>query len=142
MEEKGNTLIWQELSQDPGTRVISFGNHPYCLQFPCNVQSYKDITAPWGNVELVNSPEAFETYMEYAKTDYVYAEAGYLGPGNWEWSLDLLRKLIQRGSLTDLFFENGNMLARVSDTPVPEEEAQKNLETFEQTYLFYVPESQ
>lgn len=142
MEEKGNTLIWQEVSQDPENRVIAFGTHPYCLQFPCNVESYKDITSPWGNVELVNSPEAFETYMAYAKTDYVYAEAGYLGPGSWEWSLDLLRELIRRGSLTDLFFENGNMLARVSDTAVPEEEAQNNLELFEREYLFYDAEAQ
>ena len=142
MEEKGNTLIWQEVSQDPENRVIAFGTHPYCLQFPCNVESYKDITSPWGNVELVNSPEAFETYMAYAKTDYVYAEAGYLGPGSWEWSLDLLREQIRRGSLTDLFFENGNMLARVSDTAVPEEEAQNNLEMFEQEYLFHDAEAQ
>ena len=142
MEEKGNTLIWQEVSQNPENRVIAFGTHPYCLQFPCNVESYKDITSPWGNVELVNSPEAFETYMAYAKTDYVYAEAGYLGPGSWEWSLDLLRELIRRGSLTDLFFENGNMLARVSDTAVPEEEAQSNLEMFEREYLFYDAEAQ
>ena len=142
MEEKGNTLIWQEVSQDPENRVIAFGTHPYCLQFPCNVESYKDITSPWGNVELVNSPEAFETYMAYAKTDYVYAEAGYLGPGSWEWSLDLLREQIRRGSLTDLFFENGNMLARVSDTAVPEEEAQNNLEMFEREYLFYDAEAQ
>ena len=142
MEEKGNTLIWQEVSQDPENRVIAFGTHPYCLQFPCNVESYRDITSPWGNVELVNSQEAFETYMAYAKTDYVYAEAGYLGPGSWEWSLDLLRELIRRGSLTDLFFENGNMLARVSDTAVPEEEAQNNLEMFEQEYLFYDAEAQ
>ena len=141
IEEKGNTLIWQEVSQNPENRVIAFGTHPYCLQFPCNVESYKDITSPWGNVELVNSPEAFETYMAYAKTDYVYAEAGYLGPGSWEWSLDLLRELIRRGSLTDLFFENGNMLARVSDTAVPEEEAQNNLEMFEQEYLFYDAEA-
>ena len=142
MEEKGNTLIWQEVSQDPENRVIACGTHPYCLQFPCNVESYKDITSPWGNVELVNSPEAFETYMAYAKTDYVYVEAGYLGPGSWEWSLDLLRELIHSGSLTDLFFENGNMLARVSDTAVPEEEAQNNLEMFEREYLFYDAEAQ
>ena len=142
MEEKGNTLIWQEVSQNPENRVIAFGTHPYCLQFPCNVESYKDITSPWGNVELVNSPEAFETYMAYAKTDYVYAEAGYLGPGSWEWSLDLLRELIHSGSLTDLFYENGNMLARVSDTAVPEEEAQNNLEMFEREYLFYDAEAQ
>lgn len=141
MEEKGNTQIWQKVAQNPENRMIAFGTHPFCLQFPCNVECYKDITSPWGNVELVNSPEAFETYMTYAKTDYVYAEAGYLGPGSWEWSLDLLRDLIRRGSLTDLFFENGNMLARVSDTAVPEEEAQNNLEQFEREYLFYVPEA-
>ena len=46
------------------------------------------------------------------------------------------------GSLTDLFFENGNMLARVSDTAVPEEEAQSNLEMFEREYLFYDAEAQ
>ena len=46
------------------------------------------------------------------------------------------------GSLTDLFFENGNMLARVSDTAVPEEEAQNNLEMFEREYLFYDAEAQ
>ena len=48
----------------------------------------------------------------------------------------------RRGSLTDLFFENGNMLARVSDTEVPEEEAQNNLEMFEREYLFYDAEAQ
>ena len=165
MEEKGNTLIWQEVSQDPEKRVIAFGTHPYCLQFPCNVGSYKDITSPWGNVELVNSPEAFETYMAYAKTDYVYAEAGYPAPlcripaqayfhfqktdrsGCLCGSApaedpDSTPSFPVPDSLTDLFFENGNMLARVSDTAVPEEEAQNNLEMFEQEYLFYDAEAQ
>ena len=98
------------MSQDPENRVIAFGTHPYCLQFPCNVESYKDITSPWATSNSSTRRRRFETYMAYAKTDYVYAEAGYLGPGSWEWSLDLLRELIRRGSLTDLFFENGNML--------------------------------
>ena len=97
MEEKGNTLIWQEVSQDPENRVIAFGTHPYCLQFPCNVESYKDITSPWGNVELVNSPEAFETYMAYAKTDYVYTEAGYMEEEQRCYSL--VRTLIEYGKL-------------------------------------------
>ena len=44
--------------------------------------------------------------------------------------------------MTDLFFANGNMLARVSDTEVPEEEAQNNLEMFEREYLFYDAEAQ
>lgn len=130
----GNGLIWQKLSEDRENRVIAFGNHPFCLQFPCIVESYKDITAPWGNVELVNSPEAFEAYMEYAGTDYVYAEAGYIGPGSWEWSYGLLRELIGRGTLTDLFFENGNALARVAKEPVPEQEARENLREFDEQY--------
>ncbi len=137
MENNGNVLIWQVLSQNPTTRVISFGTHPYCLQFPCNVESYNDITSPWGNVEIVNTPEAFEEYMVYAKTEYVYAEAGSMGEGKNEWRVYLLRELISRGSLKDLFFENGNMLARVSDEKLSEEEAQQNLERFDREYIFY-----
>ncbi len=133
----GNGLIWQQISEDRENRVIAFGNHPFCLQFPCIVESYKDITAPWGNVELVNSPEAFEAYMEYAKTDYVYAEAGYIGPGSWEWSYGLLRDLIGRGVLTDLFFENGNALARVAKETVPEQEARENLKEFDENYQIF-----
>ena len=63
----------------------------------------KTSTSPWGNVELVNSPEAFEEYMEYAGTDYVYAESGYIGTDSWEWSYGLLRDLISDGVLTDFF---------------------------------------
>lgn len=115
MIKKGNAEIWNILEQDKRNRVIAFGTHPFCLEFPCNVQSYKDITAPWGNVELVNSTDAFKDYMAYAGTDYVYAEAGYVGENSWSWSYDLLKSLIADGSLTGLFFENGNMLARVSE---------------------------
>lgn len=142
MEQNGNVIIWQMLSKNPQTRVISFGTHPYCLQFPCNVESYNDITSPWGNVEIVNTPEAFEEYMAYAKTEYVYAEAGFMGSEETEWRLYLLRELIGRGSLTDLFFENGNMLARVSDTKISEEEAKANLEKFNQEYRFYTEEGE
>lgn len=130
----GNAAIWNILAADPDNRVVAFGDHPFCLQFPCNVQSYKDITAPWGNVELVNSPEAFEEYLEYAKTDYIYAEAGYIGLDSWEWSYGLLRDLIARGTLTDFFFENGNALARVSREPVSKEEAAENLRLFDEQY--------
>lgn len=135
MIAKGNAAIWQVLSSDPSNRVIAFGNHPFCLEFPCNVQSYKDITSPWGNVELVNSPEAFEEYMEYADTDYVYAEAGYIGTDSWEWSYGLLRDLIADGVLTDFFFENGNALARVSREKLTKEEAEANLRLFDENYI-------
>lgn len=135
MIAKGNAAIWQVLSSDPANRVIAFGDHPFCLEFPCNVQSYKDITSPWGNVELVNSPEAFEEYMEYADTDYVYAEAGYIGTDSWEWSYGLLRDLIADGVLTDFFFENGNALARVSREKLTKEEAEVNLRLFDENYI-------
>lgn len=113
MIEKGNSAIWEILSSDKRNRVIAFGEHPFCLQFPCNVQSYKDITSPWGNAELVESAETFKRYMDYAKTDYVYVEAGYIGETSWSWSYGILTDLIQDGTLTDLFFQNGNLLARV-----------------------------
>lgn len=135
MIAKGNAAIWQVLASDPANRVIAFGDHPFCLEFPCNVQSYKDITSPWGNVELVNSPEAFEEYMEYADTDYVYAEAGYIGTDSWEWSYGLLRDLIADGVLTDFFFENGNALARVSREKLTKEEAEANLRLFDENYM-------
>lgn len=131
---EGNAQIWLTLSEDRENRVIAFGNHPFCLEFPCNVQSYKDITAPWGNVDLVESPEAFEEYMDYAGTDYIYAQAGFIGPGSWEWSYGLLRQMIARGSLEALFFEEGNMLARVAGQKLPEQEALENLAAFDAYY--------
>ena len=137
MLNRGNAGIWDLLAADEQTRVIAFGTHPFCLEFPCNVQSYKDITSPWGNVELVNSPEAFETYMAYAKTDYVYAEAGYLNEEeeNWGWSYGLLKDMIKSGVLTDLFFENGNMLARVSgDGEASAQQGEENLRLFMEHY--------
>ena len=131
---EGNAQIWLTLSADRENRVIAFGNHPFCLEFPCNVQSYKDITAPWGNVDLVESPESFEAYMEYAGTDYIYAQAGFIGPGSWEWSYGLLRQMIARGSLEELFFEEGNMLARVAGQKLSKEEALDNLAAFDTYY--------
>lgn len=137
MIKRGNNEIWNILALDSDHRVIAFGNHPFCLEFPCNVQSYKDITSPWGNADLVSSPETFEEYMEYSKTDYIYAEAGYIGENSWGWSYGLLKDLIKRGTLTDLYFENGNMLARVysgqqSGTPV--NNATENLQLFMENY--------
>lgn len=137
MVNRGNAAIWGVLAADSKNRVIAFGTHPVCLEFPCNVQSYKDVTSPWGNVELVNSPEAFKEYLRYAETDYIYAEAGYLNEEeeNWGWSYGLLKDLIRSGALTDLFFEDGNMLARVSlDDPLTPEEGAANLRLFSEQY--------
>lgn len=137
MVQTGNEQIWNILSQDSATRVIAFGDHPGCLQFPCIVQSYKDITSPWGNVELVNTVEAFEEYMAYAKADYAYVEAGFIGEGSWEWSYGLVRQMISRGTLTDLKFEHGNVLARVDLNGRPDSQSRENLRLFDENYLTY-----
>lgn len=137
MVQTGNEQIWNILSQDSATRVIAFGDHPGCLQFPCIVQSYKDITSPWGNVELVNTVEAFEEYMAYAKADYAYVEAGFIGEGSWEWSYGLVRQMISRGTLTDLKFEHGNVLARVELDGRPDSQSGENLRLFDENYLTY-----
>ena len=89
-------------------------------------------------MELVNTPEAFEEYMEYSKTDYIYAQANYLGEDNWAWSYSLLRELIARGSITDCIYEWGNFLGRRAETPVPAEEAEENLRIFDEQYWTYI----
>ncbi|MFV0240820.1 MAG: hypothetical protein ACK5H4_12385 [Lacrimispora sphenoides] len=77
MVSKGNGDIWDILAADPETRLIAIGDHPDVLAFPCNVQSYDDITGVWGNVALVKKMDYFVEFMDYAKTDYVYVKAGY-----------------------------------------------------------------
>lgn len=137
MVQAGNRQIWNILAEDETTRVIAFGDHPGCLQFPCVVQSYKDITSPWGNVELVNTAEAFEEYMAYAQADYAYVEAGFIGEESWEWSYGLVRRMIERGTLTDLVFEHGNVLARVDLNGVSSMETRENLRLFDENYMTY-----
>lgn len=133
MAAKGNMNIWETLAADPQNRVIAFGSHPEVLSFPCNVQSYIDISSSSGNEMLIQSVEAFQEYMDYAKTDYVYVEAGnmaeeYLGYG-------LLVDCIQEGVLTDLYCEEGNILAVVDLQGMPGDEADKNLEVFLEGYV-------
>lgn len=135
--QAGNEQIWNILAEDETARVIAFGDHPGCLQFPCVVQSYKDITSPWGNVELVNTVEAFEEYMAYAQADYAYVEAGFIGEESWEWSYGLVRQMIERGTLTDLIFEHGNVLARVDSDGVASEKTRETLRLFDENYLTY-----
>lgn len=116
--EKGNQDIWNILSQNPRTRVIALGEHPQVLQFPCNIQSYYDITGSGGNVRLVKTLEDFKQFLRYAQTEYIYVEAGYLEEGTRAY--DVVRYLIEEGSLADLRFAYGNMLGRVNlDGEIP-----------------------
>lgn len=111
MAAKGNEEIWDILAEDPGARLIAVGTHPGVLLFPCSAQSYDDIASSWGNVVLVKTMDNFVEFMEWAKTDYVYTEAGYMQEEDRSYSL--VRTLIEYGKLVPVCYENGNMLAQV-----------------------------
>lgn len=118
--QEGNQAIWSILSQNPRTRVIAFGEHPQVLWFPCNVQSYYDVTGSGGNVRLVKTLDYFKEFLQFAKTEYIYVQAGWLEPGTRAY--DVVRYMIEDGSLADVCWENGNMLARVNlDGNIPAE---------------------
>ena len=134
MISAGNAQIWNVLSEDPRTRVIAVGDHLKMLSFPCNVQTYTDITSSNGNDCLMDSEVSFREYMEYARTDYIYVEAGYLSRDQKVYGL--LCDCIRAGLLTDVFHENGNVLAHVDTDGQPGENADRNLEVF---HSFYIP---
>ncbi len=128
-EEKcalGNQEIWTILSQDARTRVLAVGEHPQVLQFPCNVQSYYDLTGSGGNVRLVKTLEEVKKFLRFAQIEYIYVEAGYLEEGSRAY--DVVRYLIEEGSLAQLYFSQGNMLGRVNlmgEIPIdPKQEAE------------------
>ena len=104
------------------------------FSFPCNVQTHTDIVSSSGNGLLMENAEAFREYMEYAQTDYVYVEAGYLTED--QYAYELLSDCIRDGVLTDVFYEDGNALARVDPDGRPGEAAEEEMEAFRQ---FYVP---
>ena len=115
MCETGNQQIWNRLAADPRTTVIAFGEHPEVLCFPCNVQSYYDVTGSGGNVWLVKKLDYFKSFLDYAGTEYIYAQAGYLEDGSR--AEEIIRFMIEDGSLQDIVYENGNLLGRVVLAP-------------------------
>ncbi|WP_024293377.1 glycosyltransferase family 39 protein [Lacrimispora indolis] len=133
MASKGNGAIWDILAADPETRLIAVGDHPDVLVFPCNVQSYDDITGVWGNVVLVKKMDYFVEFMDYAKTDYVYVQAGYTGEENRSYTL--VRDLIEGGKLIPVCYDNGNLLAMVDVNGDYSEKSAQALTEFEQCYI-------
>lgn len=129
---EGNEEIWNYLEEDPRKRVIIVGEHPQMLLFPCSTQSYEDITGSWGNVALVKTMDRFIEFLIYAKTDYIYMQAGYMKEGTR--CYELMRYLIENETLTDLMYEDGNVLARVAGAAQPGDQGQKNLIEFDQLY--------
>lgn len=139
MAEFGNAEIFQILSRDPRTRVIAAGRHPQVFDFPCNVQSYDDITSAWGNVALVKTMDAFVRYLEYAETDYIYMQAGEISRDSR--CYELMGYLIEAGILKDVFYENGNLLAAVDLEGSYGPEATEAYETYFESYQAREPES-
>lgn len=144
MAAAGNGEIWEILAQNPRTRLISIGDHPQSLLFPCCAQSYREITkSAWGNPKLAENAENFTEFLEYAKTDYIYAQADYISLKNPAWNL--LCELITCGVLTPLCYEEGNMLAYVDSSAIhstPDEERQKLLEEFKEKYNAWTQEDE
>lgn len=134
MEEAGNGEIWNILAQDKRTRVIGMGYHPEILVFPCNIQSYLDVWN-WGSKELIHSASAFKEYMAYAKTDYIYVQAGYVDHGS-RYSR-MLSKLFMDGVLEELYFEEGNLLCKVNLLGSSKEEGKENYRKFLNQYRFF-----
>ena len=85
----------------------------------CSVQSYYDITGSGGDVYLVKKLAYFEEYLKWAGTEYIYVQAGYLA--DQPRATQIIEDMIAEGTLRDLTFEWGNMLAKVDlDHPFKE----------------------
>lgn len=132
MEHKGNVEIWDILAEDPETRVLVYGEQPEMLMFPCNAQSYTDIAGSGGNYYVSASVQGLVDFFDYAKIDYVYLCGGYLKPGTEAWNFVVA--MIESGYLTNLFYENGHVLAEFAKEPVVPEEPEKVLYEFAQCY--------
>lgn len=130
---KGNGKVWDILAANPRNRLIAIGRHPDVLAFPCSAQSYDDITGVWGNVSLVKKMDYFIEFMDYAKTDYVYVQAGYTGEENRSYTL--VRDLIAGGKLIPVCYDNGNLLAAVDVNGDYSEKSAQALTEFDQCYI-------
>ena len=132
MEHKGNVKIWDILAENPQNRVFVYGNQPEMLMFPCNAQSYTDLAGSGGNYHVSGSVNKMVEFFEYAKMDYIYLCGGYLKPGTEVWRIVV--SMIEEGYLTNLFYENGHVLAEFAKEPVVPESAEDVLREFAQCY--------
>ncbi len=129
----GCRQIWNELAAAPENRVIALGEHPRVLTFPCNVQSYVDVSGYWGNPEVVADADNFLEYLHYAKTDYIYMEQQYVDTSVRIYQI--IRSLIQEGWLYDVRDENGNLIIRVAHREPETASVEQNLNTFDVGYI-------
>ncbi len=129
-ERKGCKELCSRLTKR--NRVVAFGFHPQVLDMPCSVQSYYDITGSGGDVYLVKKLAYFEEYLKWAKTEYIYVQAGYLA--DQPRACQIIEDMIAEGTLKDITFEWGNMLAKVDlDHPFKEPD-ERLVQLFRDTY--------
>lgn len=129
---RGNAAIWDILSADPKTRVLAMGEHPEVLSFPCNIQSYYDLTGSGGNVRLVKTLDDFKAFLRYAGTEYLYIQARYLEEESR--AADIVRYMIEDGSLADIRYEYGNVIAVLNldgTRPVTPESSLEEFKTYQ-----------
>lgn len=105
---EGNKKIYEFLARDKTQRVIAFADQPGCLAFKCNIQSYTDIEGNGGNVYLVKTLDLFKEFLNYAKTDYIYVNDGFLE--NHGRAGDIVEYMIEDGSLVEIVDEGNNRL--------------------------------
>ena len=67
---------------------------------------------------LVKTLDRFKDFLRFAGIQYVYVQAGWLQEGTRAY--DVVRFMIEDGSLADIRYENGNLLGRVNlDGEIP-----------------------
>ncbi len=132
MEDYGNKEISGILETATQNRVLGYGAQPAQLLFPCNAQSYTDIEGSGGNYYISASVESMAEFLTYAQMDYVYAGSSYLKPGTEGWRN--FTGLLTAGYLTELHYENGNLLARFMKEPVPPADPEDLLSEFAERY--------
>ena len=72
---------------------------------------------------LVKKLAYLEDFLQYAGTEYFFVESGYLA--DQPRALQMIEDMIAEGSLRDLRYEWGNMVARVTlGGPAPKEPQQ------------------
>ncbi len=111
MSGEGKGAIWEMLARNPRSRLIILGNHPQDLAFPCSAQSFVDIAGSDGNGKLIKHMADFVKFMEYAKTDYLFLDSGWVDDDEGLW--EFVYYLIEYGHLVPVHYEGDYMLAQV-----------------------------
>lgn len=132
MRMAGGGQIWDILESQPECRVIAIGQHPDVLALPCSVQSFDDLYGQQGNIELVSTKENFREYLDWAGTDYIYIQSGYMT--REEQAGRLMIRMIEQGTMQPVCYAAGDVLFAVNAQGVPSEQGIQLREEFERQY--------